>query len=176
MSNEERKKKFELIRKPRRVPASEEQFVESASQSLLFPMPRHDLLIFVVFPLVNEEDFTGPLEFGRPSAILELRRSPRFDVGRLNRQLAFQWFEATHSRYYDLSPMLSSSDSSSADPVELVATFLKNSRNHINGPVMILLSHAHAAEGDNDIVGEITRLFASASDHSWKTITFPQFA
>jgi len=61
-------------------------------------------------------------------------------------------------------------------PLSLVATFLKNSRNHINGPVMILLSHAHAAEGDNDIVGEITRLFASASDHSWKTITFPQFA
>lgn len=176
MSNEERRATFQLIRKPRRVPPSEDQFLESASQSLLFPIPSPDLLIFVVFPLANEEDFTRPLEFARPSAILELRRSPRFDVGRLNRQLAFQWFEATHSKYYDLSPMLSSGDSSSADPVELVGMFLRSTGNQVHGPVMILLSETRAERPDDDVVNEITRLFASASDHSWKTITFPQFA
>ncbi len=176
MSNEERKAMFKLIRKPQRVAPTEEQFVEPASQSLLFPVRSKDLLIFVVFPLANEEDFTAPLEFARPAAILELRRSPRFDFGRMNRQLAFQWFESLHSRYYDLPPMLGSVDASAADPVQMIARFLKESGNQVNGPVIILLSHAHAAEPESDIMGQITRLFSSTSDHSWKTITFPQYA
>lgn len=176
MSDEERRAGFKRIRKPQRVAPTEDQFVEPASQGLLFPVPSQDLLVFVVFPLANEEDFTRPLEYARPVAILELRRSPRFDVGRLNRQLAFQWFESIHSRYYDLPPMLGSADASTADPVQMVARFLNESGNQVNGPVMILLSHAHAEKPENDVMGEITRLFSSKSDHSWKTITFPQYA
>lgn len=176
MSNEERKAAFKLIRKPQRVAPTEDQFVGPASQSLLFPVPSQDLLIFVVFPLANEEDFTRPLEFARPAAILELRRSPRFDVGRMNRQLAFQWFESLHSRYYDLPPMVGSSGGGVSDPVQMVARFLGESGTQVNGPVMILLSHAHAAEPETDVMGEITRLFSAKSDHSWKTITFPQYA
>jgi hypothetical protein len=175
MSNGNFRPRLQLIRKPQRISPTAEHFVEESSQSLLFPLPIRDLLIFVVFPLVNEEDLTKPLEIARPCTVLELRRSPRFDIGRLNRRLAFEWFEAIHSKYYDLPPMLSSGDKSSRHPVELVAHFLKESGTNVSGPVMILLSQTHAEERDGDLVKEITRLFSSASHHPWKTITFPQF-
>jgi len=175
MSNADGKPRLQLIRKPQRISPRAEHFVEIASQNLLFPIPSRDLLIFVIFPLVSEEDLTKPLEIARPCTVLELRRSPRFDVGRLNRRLAFEWFEAIHSKYYDLPPMLSSREKSADDPVELVAAFLEKSGKRVSGPVMILLSQPHAEENDGDLVREITRLFSSISEHPWKTITFPLF-
>ncbi len=178
MNDEERRAKFQLIRKPRRVPLKEEQLTGPASQGLLFPMPRRDLLIFLVFPFVTEDEFTKTLELTKPAAILELRRSPRFDIGQLNRQQAFRWFEAMHSRYYDLSSLLPSDEQYAADPVQLVGTFLSRTGNQVAGPVMILISQANAegnAEEDS-VSTRIARLFASVSKHPWETVEIPQFA
>ena len=176
MNKDETTPKLHLIRKPRRMPPSEEQFIEHASQSLLFPMPKRDLLIFIVFPSVGEEEFTRTLELARPVAILELRRSPRFDMGRLNRQLAFRWFEATHSKYYDLSSMLSREERSAADPIHLVESFLRKSGNQVMGPVMILISEAYNEGNKNNIFRDIVNLFVSVSKHPWEMVEIPRFA
>jgi len=178
MSDDERKARFQLIRKPRRVAPSEDQFTEPASQGVLFPMPKRHLIIFLVFPYVTEEDFTRTLELAKPSAVLELRRFPRFDMGQLNRRQAFRWFEATHSKYYDLSPMVSPDDQYASDPVQLVGSFLRRSGTQIAGPVMILMSQNYPElnSGDNSVFDEITRLFTSVSNHPWETLEIPQFA
>lgn len=178
MSNDERKAKFHLIRKPRRVPPHEEQFTEPAGQGMLFPLPKRDLLIFLVFPLVTEDEFTKALELAKPATILELRRSPRFDIGHLNRQEAFRWFEAAHAKYYDLSSVLSPEQPDPADPVQMVGTFLSRSGSHITGPIMLLLSDTALQESADEVSlpTRIARLFASASKHQWETVEIPQFA
>ena len=178
MSDDDRRAKFQLIRKPRKVPIHDEQFTGTASQSLLFPMPQQDLLIFLVFPLVTEDEFTRVLELTKPACILELRRSPRFDVGHLNRQEAFRWFEAMHSRYYDLSSKHYSDEQYAANPVEMVDTFLRRTGNKIIGPVMILINQGYPEREDEEssISTQIARLFSTASKHPWKTVEVPQFA
>lgn len=178
MSEDEHKARFQLIRKPRRVAPAEHQFTEPASQGVLFPMPKRDLIIFLVFPYVTEEDFIRTLELAKPAAILELRRFPRFDMGQLNRRQAFRWFEATHSKYYDLPPMLPSDDQYASDPVQLVGAFLRRSGNRITGPVMILMTQNYPdlTFNDKSVFNEITRLFTSVSNHPWETLAIPQFA
>jgi hypothetical protein len=145
---------------------------------MLFPLPKRDLLIFLVFPLVTEDEFTKVLELAKPSTILELRRSPRFDIGHLNRQEAFRWFEAMQSKYYDLSSALSPEEPNPADPVQLVRTFLCRAGGQVAGPIMILLSDTSFEESaaENNLPNRIARLFASTSKHPWETVEIPQFA
>jgi hypothetical protein len=178
MSNDERRPKFQIIRKPRRVPPQEEQFREPVGQRMLFPLPKRDLLVFLVFPLVTEDEFTAALEMAKPVMILELRRSPRFDIGHLNRQEAFRWFEAMQAKYYDLSSAQISEEMDSADPVQLVQEFLSYSGSEVAGPIMLLLSDTSSTGNANEssLPTRIARLFASASKHPWKTVEIPQFA
>ncbi|HEX4134586.1 MAG TPA: hypothetical protein VHY84_08260 [Bryobacteraceae bacterium] len=170
--------RFQLIRKPRKVLPSEDQFTEPASQGVLFPMPKRRLVIFLVFPYVTEEDFTRTLELAKPVAILELRRFPRFDMGQLDRQQAFRWFEAIHSKYYDLSPISVSGDQYVFDPVHLVGAFLRRNNEQIAGPVMILISRNNREpdSADGNVFDDIARLFTTASNQPWETLEIPQFA
>lgn len=178
MSNDERRAKFQIIRKPRRVPLQEEQFSEPVGQGMLFPLPKRDLLIFLVFPLVTEDEFTAALEMAKPVMILELRRSPRFDIGHLNRQEAFRWFEAMQAKYYDLSSVQIPEEADPADPVQLVRAFLSRSGSQVAGPIMLLLSDTSSERSadESSLPTRIARLFASASKHPWETVEIPQFA
>ena len=176
MSTEDRRIKLQLVRSPKRVEVSEEQFADPASQGLLFPMPKRDLLIFLVMPRVTEEEFTKTLEAAKPTVILELRRAPRFDIGRMNRQEAFKWFEASQSRYYDLSS--NEPREGAFDPVILVQSFLQGPGGRVDGPVLLLISEspARVPSEDEKLISRIARLFASASEHQWETVEVPQFA
>lgn len=177
MSDDDRKLRLQLVKRPQRVPLDENEFLDHASQGLLFPIPRKDLLIFVVFPLVTEDDFKKALELSRPTYILELRRSPRFDIGQLNRRRAFSWFEAIHSRYYDL-PSALSQVAPNDDPMGLVSSFLKRPGATVAGPVMILVSQTATASGagEPNLFASITKLFTASSNHSWQTVEVPRFA
>jgi len=176
MSTEERKIKFQLIRSPRRLGISEDQFADPATQGLLFPLPKRDLLIFLVVPRITEDEFRKTLEAAKPTIILELRRSPRFDIGRMNRQEAFRWFETVQSRYYDLP----SNDprEGTFDPVILVQSFLKGPGVRPEGPILLLINELPAREQPDDqkLISRIAGLFASASKHQWETVEVPQFA
>lgn len=178
MSNEERKAKFQLIRKPRRVEPQPEQFSQPDGQGLLFPLPKRDLLIFLVFPLVTEDEFKKVLELAKPATILELRRSPRFDIGHLNRQEAFRWFEAVQSKYYDLPSVLPPEEPRPTDPIQLIDRFLARTGGQVNGPIMLLLSDSllQQTQYETSLLTRITRLFSSMSKHGWETLEIPQFA
>ncbi len=170
MTLEERKATFQLIKKPRPALPFEDRSFDTPSQATLFPMQEPDLLIFLYFPFVTAEEFTRTLELARPAAVLELRRSPRFDFGHLNRQQVFRIFDAIHSTYYDLGPMESSSDRYASDPVQLVGAFLRSASAPPKGPVLILLNQK-GLEIDDSIPADITGLFATASNHPWRTYT-----
>src|SRR5260370_10518252 len=103
------RKKFEVIRSAKRVRVRLEDFFSTDHQTNLFPAPRPGLMIFVYFPDVTEEEFKATLQYAKPGSIIELRSAPRFDIGGLNRRLAFHAFEDQNSVYIDLAL---SSDSS----------------------------------------------------------------
>jgi hypothetical protein len=156
----------------------EKTFFEPAGQNQLFPLPKRDLLVFLVFPLISEEEFTRTLELTKPAVILELRRSPRFDIGQLNRHEAFRWFKTVQSKYYDLSSALSPDEPNPSDPVQLVRAFLNRPGSQVVGPIMFLMNDVSLSEGDEEssVTTQITRLFASVSKHPWEAVELPYFA
>lgn len=174
MTAEERRARFRLVRPPERMPLEEAQFYEAASQQLLFPLPKPDLLIFVLFPLVTADEFTKAVELAKPSAVLDLRRSPRFDVGHLNRKQALRSFQDAGAKYFDVFAMEASGQKESTDPVQLAESYLSRSGMKLSGPIMLLLSDS--AIPDDGVPVRIARLFAAASQHPWETIEIPRFA
>src|SRR5580765_8003789 len=71
-------------------------------QEALFPFEASHLLVFVSFPEVSEDEFVSALNSLHPRVIIELRKAPRFDIGKLNRQVAFECFQRIGSSYFDL--------------------------------------------------------------------------
>jgi hypothetical protein len=178
MNSAELKARFHLIQKPKRVAPQLDRLFESPMQNQLFPVPKENVLIFLVLPLVSDEEFTNVLGSLRPVAILELRRSPRFDLGQLNRKEVFRSFKESSSVYLDLAAGRTEDPSLDDDPVQLVKSFLKRSGDKIPGPVMLLLNKEGFEEPKaiDLITNEIASLFASASKNRWEALQIPQFA
>jgi hypothetical protein len=72
-------------------------------QGTLFPFPDSRSLVFSRFSDVSQNQFISLLANLRPAFIVDLRRVPRFDVGRMNRQIAFEHFMKNDCVYVDLS-------------------------------------------------------------------------
>jgi hypothetical protein len=60
------------------------------------------VLVLVDLTNASEAEFLRILEQARPDAVIELRKVPRFDFGRLNRKLVFRMFDEMKARYHDL--------------------------------------------------------------------------
>src|SRR5260370_1798692 len=141
MKEQEQRPRLRLVQKPIRTPVNQDDFVEPGAQALLFPLPKKDLLLFLLFPGVTEEEFTAALDYARPVIVLELRRSPRFDIGGLNRRAGFEWFQPRHPKYYDLPSQLSVVDDDSRwNPLVLGEAFLVRVGPKGEGPVMLLIN------------------------------------
>jgi hypothetical protein len=118
--------------------------LEPGPQSGLFPRLKSGLFIFVFFPDVTEQEFRTTFEYSEPSLVMELRKSPRFDIGRLNRREAFQVFANHHSTYVDLT----SSSMGKFDGEDLVSTvkqFLTIKKPAFDRPIMFLLDRSASA-------------------------------
>jgi hypothetical protein len=81
-------------------------FVRPEWQTTLFVNENPSLLLFINFEEVSESDFRTTLSGARPKFLFDLRRVPRFDLGRLNRKQAFSLFSKAGTRYLDLSRRL----------------------------------------------------------------------
>ena len=175
MSDSQERVKLQLVRSPQRVPVTEDRFAVRPTQRSLFPVPKEDLLVFVSVSRVTEEEFFKTLEMARPRVILELRRSPRFDIGSMNRRLAFRWFDSLESTYHDLSSLRSRED---ADPETWVRSFLERAESQVRGPILLLISEPDATSDPSDeyLVSKITRMFTSALKRDWETVHVPRFA
>jgi hypothetical protein len=174
MKEQEQRPRLRLVQKPIRTPVNQDDFVEPGAQALLFPLPKKDLLLFLLFPGVTEEEFTAALDYARPVIVLELRRSPRFDIGGLNRRAVFEWFERSRSKYYDLPSQLSVvNDDSRWNPLALVEAFLSRVGPKVEGPVMLLINDDRESQ---NLATLVAQRFASASKSAWHTFEIPQYA
>src|SRR5208337_1549457 len=141
MSNQNHKPRFEVISGVRRKEITAESFnvPTSGIQAALFPTPRPGLLIFVFFPDVSETEFEKVLQFGKPGTVVELRHTPRFDIGKLNRHAVFEYFDREHSRYLDLTS--AQNDQSSSDSLACaVKVAFKREHVRFEKPIVFLLS------------------------------------
>lgn len=139
MNDNETKKRFHVISGLRRADVTAETFLTSNTQSTLFPTPRPGLVIFVFFPEVTEEEFRITLEIAKPGIVVELRNTPRFDIGKLNRQLVFQYFDSGRSTYLDLTSQRIGQANWPQLLEDLKRMFNKN-HIHFDKPIMFLLS------------------------------------
>jgi hypothetical protein len=148
------RQKFEVLRTRKRISVRPEDFLSAEHQTNLFPTPRRGLIIFVYFPEVTEEEFRSTLEYARPSSIIELRSAPRFDIGTLNRRLAFRAFENHNSTYIDLARPGEASDDFDQTLWEC-KSILKDSKTNLGRPLMFLMSKDDVNQGIPRIIRQM---------------------
>jgi len=176
MAEETTRQRLHLVRSPRRAEISAQDFQEPGSQGMLFPLPRHGLLIFIHFPDVTEEEFRETLEHAKPSFVLELRSSPRFDIGRLNRQLAFQAFRSQNTTYLDLTSSLMGKIDREA-VLSSLRKFLQTTKPSFERPVVFLLNRSESDEGFMKRVLDTVTSFSSLASEVYEVPRFvPSFA
>jgi len=151
---------------------SPKDFQEPKSQGMLFPLPRYGLLILMRFPDITEEEFRETLEYAKPSFVLELRASPRFDIGRLNRQLAFQVFQAQNAAYMDLTSSLMGKIDREA-VLGSLNKFLHMFRPSFDRPVMLLVNRI---ESDAHFLKNILSTIASYNSSATEIYEVPRFS
>jgi hypothetical protein len=141
------------------------------TQSNLFPAPRPGMIIFVYFPDVTEDEFRKALELSKPCAVFELRNTPRFDIGKLNRRAVFQYFDSERIRYVDITSWTHRSDSESSI-FDDVAQALQTECVRFDRPVMFLMNTHNAPSGFSR---RIVDLVSSVKKISPEVLSIPQF-
>jgi hypothetical protein len=138
MKDDGPKPRLEIVPKVNRSEITPRDFLTPAvAQSNLFPSARPGMLIFVYFSDVTEDEFRKTLEFAKPRAVVELRHTPRFDVGSLNRQTVFNFFAREHTAYFDLTSWREKQDED--DLLVQIKEVIERDLTGLNGPVMFLL-------------------------------------
>lgn len=130
-------------------------------QAALFMGPKTTSAVFVSFTHLKESDFVNALDFARPRFIFELRSFPRFDVGQLNRRSAFQHFEATNSRYFDLAV-------SGPDLMERLRENLRQVGAALIGPVMFFVDGS-----TQGLEFEVAEVLQEVSAQTWDVSEVP---
>jgi hypothetical protein len=171
--NKNPKSQLRIVPKRHRseLKAQDFQAPVSGAQSNLFPSPRPGMLIFVYFPEVTEDEFRRALEFSKPSVVLELRTTPRFDIGRLDRKTVFQCFDRDHTKYLDLTSW-GSNDRRTSDLLGEIAEAFKKDNTRFERPVMFLLNSLNAPR---DFSTQIIDLVSSLKKTKPEVFAVPQF-
>jgi len=145
MPDETKRNQLYIVPKQKRMPISALDFVEPGTQGMLFPAPKHGLILFVLFPDVTEQEFRDVLKSAMPSYVIELRASPRFDIGNLTRQAAFQAFQHHNINYLDLTSALMKTSDIDAVLYRL-RDFLREMRPKFDRPMIFLVNRAESNE------------------------------
>jgi hypothetical protein len=157
---ENKKTQLRLVHPPKRLRVCAEIFQRPSAQRMLFPVPRKDLLIFVHFPDVTEEEFRDTLRYACPSFVIELRSTPRFDIGDLNRRRAFKFFESQNTKYSDLtSSLMGKSDDGSV--LSNLKDFLTKNKVSFDRPIVFLLNRREYGQDFIDKVRNTVSEFSS---------------
>jgi hypothetical protein len=148
VSNKGHNTRLQLVPKRERKELEPQDFHSpmEGAQANLFPAPRPGMLIFVYFPDVTEDEFRKALEFSKPSAVFELRMTPRFDIGKLNRKAVFQYFDREHTKYVDITSW-TPNDGDESSLLNEVANVFKTDCLRLDRPVMFLMNSYNAPSG-----------------------------
>ncbi len=170
----ETRPKLTLIPGRRRVSIEESAFqpIETGPQSVLFAETRPGIVVFVCFPDVEEREFVSLLQNARPSFVIDLRIVPRFDVGRLNRDRAFDLFESMNTRYIDLTGILMSG-ATREDVMQSFDELLSRSSFNLCRPVIFLLSRPESSLATDT---EVLHAMAASGKQAKEVMQVPAFA
>lgn len=158
----------------RRVSIGNDAFrpVEQGPQTVLFPETRPGVVVFVCFLDVEEREVVDLMERARPSFVIDLRIVPRFDVGRLNRDRAFDLFDAMKTRYVDLTGVLMSG-ASREDVMRSFNELLSLSSFDPFRPVVFLLSRPETSLATD---AEVLNALAASGKRAREVMQVPAFA
>ncbi len=168
------KRRLEVVAKARRKAVELSDFVVESRelQASLFVSMRPNLLIFVHFPEVSEDEFCKALEYAKPSTVFELRHTPRFDIGRLSRKAVFRYFHQERTRYLDITSMTVKQDDGSSVLYQIGKAFqIEHVR--FDRPVMFLLNSFNMP---SDFSSQITALVAAMERIRPEVLSIPTFS
>jgi hypothetical protein len=111
-------------------------------------------------PTVSDDEFAVTVRTMSPVQILDLRTVPAFDVGRLNRQRAFELFESRGSVYIDVAGLIGARSRHDArlnvdSVVDFIAEHPGSGGNDIRGPIMILMDDSDAVRNAADHLPQV---------------------
>lgn len=129
-------------------------------QPALFPIPKASQLIFADTTILSGDRFISLLIEAQPSVIVDMRPTPRFDLGRLNRKTAFELFKENRIRYIDTTGILgiSSRWDVNLNPALVVTKlnkFLREPKSVSHGPIVFLFD-------DDDLLSNSMEIFQSS--------------
>jgi hypothetical protein len=173
VTNKAQKSRLEVVPKLSRKDLGPKDFHApiKGAQANLFPSSRPGMLIFVYFPDVTEDEFRKALEYSKPCAVFELRHTPRFDIGKLNRRSVFQYFDNERIRYVDITSWTHRSESESSVFDELARAF-RTECVRLDRPMMFLMNSYNAPSGFSR---RIVDLVSSMKQISPEVLSIPQF-
>ena len=165
--------KFTVIPGRRRIAIDSNCFTaeQLGPQTMLFPEARSGIVVFVCFPDVEEREFVSLLECAKPSFVIDLRIVPRFDVGRLNRDRAFDIFDAIGTQYIDLTSILVIG-SSTKDTVVRFRDFMATTNFDLSRPVVFLLSRRETSVATDS---EILDALAASGKQATEVMQVPLY-
>lgn len=111
---------------------------QKAVQPSLFPFGSGRSIIFVSIPGITEREFASLVQLAQPALAVELRRAPRFDIGRLTRQAVFKWFDEAKCAYLDPVPWRESDETAFR---RYIGNTLE-AKKHSDRPIMFFMSTA----------------------------------
>lgn len=104
--HESRRLRIVYSRSQPKIDASRFGLEDPGPQVSLFPRTKPGVVVFVQFSRVGDEAFVELLRLAQPSFVFDLRIVPRFDLGHLNRRMAFALFEEIRATYVDAATPL----------------------------------------------------------------------
>jgi hypothetical protein len=142
---------------------------EAGPQASLFPRFRKGVLVFLMPSGIRDDEFLQVLEYARPAFIFDLRLAPRFDLGRLNRQMAFEAFEKVEARYYDVTSALMRGRDRE-DAWSVLRDVLSGPSVDFSRPIVFLLGQAGTSIGSED---DVLNLLANVGKRAEEVLRVP---
>jgi len=133
------------------TPAPHPEPISAPGQMRLFPADAPIPMVIADISLISEVEMLSLLCDTPPRWLIDLRPSPRFDIGRLNRARVFMLFERHHIRYEDICGILGiysrrdASFSSGRVATEVSRIFVKADAASEPGKVMVLVDDSEMA-------------------------------
>ena len=171
MPDENNRTQLFIIPKQKRTTISAQDFIEPGTQGMLFPTPKRGLVLFILFPDISEQEFRDALMSAMPSHVIELRTSPRFDIGGLTRHDAFQAFKVQRINYLDLTSATMGEVGVEAS-LCILRDFLREARVKFDKPIIFLVDRA---ESDKNIVSRVMQTLTEYSPEPKYVFEVPHF-
>jgi hypothetical protein len=177
MVHERPRPHLQLVKPPEPVvPAVREaDFAPAVWQSTLFAGSNQNLLALIDLNSIEEADFLTLLLAAKPRFMIDLRVLPLFDLGSMNRKRAFELFEKTGTKYFDISGRLDIKDRSDSrfNPEFLsdrVREIVFSKSGEVVGPVCFLIDPIHF---NDDFLGSLSQKLDTTNPLGWETLKIP---